>query len=639
MHTSCQERSVSPSLPILLILLTRCGGCRLRGLIGCLTLWGAAIFAPASYASSIPHWLKADNPALLFSLLILVLAIGGGLLALLLHHLEASSFRRLHGQLTLMPIAVAVVRKKDGHLVYGNKPCRQLLGVRKLNERYLYPDGLSDQMLCDFLRPFAGLKNFKEVNEALLQSNGKLIPLLISGLSIRCQWQSCWLLFIDSPRTSHGEQVKLENEQRIFQQVLNSLSELVYFKDKSGELIGTNKAFDRFWRGRVEEGIAEELGIGSLGNSATHTWTTAPDGSSRLLETNCNLLLGDSGEAIGTLSISHDVTDWHEMQEVLKSEIEKREVTEQELAQRNTLLDTILSASRDPIALYNEHGVYVGCNEPFARSLGYTQQSLLGKSSADVLDPDKLELFRQTDQQVVQQGMSVKLDDYVILEDGTPIWYEVLKSPYRDPTDGTTGVLMMARDVTERKMAEQQLADAIMELQELSFVDSLTKVANRRSFDEQLRKMWYSHIREKNPLTLILCDIDYFKAFNDNYGHQQGDFALREVAKVLRSVVKRETDEVARYGGEEFAFLLPNTSLEGGEVVAAAIHRALAEKGLTHRYSDIAATLTVSLGVATLTPQPSQDYGELVELADVALYKAKAAGRNCTMTMSEKEAS
>ncbi|PSU31934.1 diguanylate cyclase [Photobacterium lutimaris] len=639
MHISYQERSVSLLLPTWLTLLIRSGGYRLRGLLFCLTLWGAAVFAPASYASSFPYRLQIDNSALLFSLLILVLVIGGGLLTLLLHHLDAGSYRRLHGQLTLMPTAVAVVRKKDGHLVYGNKSCRQLLGVRKLNDRYLYPDDLSEQMLCDFLRPFAGLKNFKEVNEALPQGNGKMIPLLISGLSIRCQWQSCWLLFIDSPRASHCEQVKLENEQRIFQQVLNSLSELVYFKDKSGELIGTNKAFDRFWRGRIEEGIAEEQGRRSIGNSAAHTWTTAPDGSSRLLETNFNLLLGDSGEAIGTLSISHDVTDWHEMQEVLKSEIEKREVTEQELAQRNTLLDTILSASRDPIALYNEHGVYVGCNEPFARSLGYTQQSLLGRSSADVLEPDKLELFRQTDQQVIQQGISVKTDDYVILEDGTPIWYEVLKSPYRNPTDGTTGVLMMARDVTERKMAEQQLADAIMELQELSFVDSLTKVANRRSFDEQLRKMWYSHIREKNPLTLILCDIDYFKAFNDNYGHQQGDFALREVAKVLRSVVKRETDEVARYGGEEFAFLLPNTSLAGGEVVAAAIHRALAEKGLTHSYSDIAPTLTVSLGVATLIPLPNQDYGKLVELADVALYRAKAAGRNCTMTMSEKEAS
>lgn len=107
---------------------------------------------------------------------------------------------------------------------------------------------------------------------------------------------------------------------------------------------------------------------------------------------------------IGTLSLSHDVTDWYEMQEALKSEIEKREITEQELAQRNTLLDTILSASRDPIGLYNEHEVYVGCNEAFARSLGHTPQSLLGKTAEEVLNPELLEFSRQADQTVIEQG-------------------------------------------------------------------------------------------------------------------------------------------------------------------------------------------------------------------------------------------
>jgi diguanylate cyclase (GGDEF)-like protein len=195
----------------------------------------------------------------------------------------------------------------------------------------------------------------------------------------------------------------------------------------------------------------------------------------------------------------------------------------------------------------------------------------------------------------------------------------------------------MARDVTERKATEQQLADAIMDLQELSFIDSLTKVANRRSFDEQLRKLWHGHVREQQPLTLILCDIDYFKAFNDNYGHQQGDIALQEVAKVLRNVVQRGTDEVARYGGEEFAFLLPNTDLKGGEIVAANIHQELASKGLTHGYSNVANRLTVSLGIASVIPLPSQDYGDLVGMADVALYKAKAAGRNCSMSISDSD--
>ncbi|PSW19016.1 diguanylate cyclase [Photobacterium sanctipauli] len=577
------------------------------------------------------------NPTLLLSLLILAIVVGCGLLVLLIHHLEFLSFRKMHATLTNMPIAVAVLRKKDCSLLYANKPCRELMGVRKINDRYLYPDDISAQMVSDFLRPLNKLSGFKNIEEEYQLLNGKAVKLSISGQSVRCQWQPCWMLFVELKREKRGNHAKLEQEQRVFQQVLNSLSELVYFQDKTGALIGTNKAFDRFWRGRVEEGVADHDIALPVVSGATHSWTTAPDGSSRLLETNRNLLIGDTGEAIGTLSISHDVTDWHEMQEVLTNEIEKREVTEQALAQRNTLLDTILNASQDPIGLYNEHGVYVGCNEPFARSLGHTSESLLGKRAKDVLKPEQWAVFQQTDLQVIKQGESIKMDDYVILDDGTPIWYEVLKSPYRDPTDGTMGVLVMARDVTERKMAEQQLADAIMELQELSFIDSLTKVANRRSFDEQLQRMWHGHIREQHPLTLILCDIDYFKAFNDNYGHQQGDFALREVAKVLRSVVHRETDVVARYGGEEFAFLLPNTDLAGGEKVAWKVHRALSDKGLTHMYSEVDTKLTVSLGVATITPMPGQDYGELVEMADIALYKAKAMGRNRTMSMSDND--
>ncbi|MCG7586063.1 diguanylate cyclase domain-containing protein [Photobacterium sp. OFAV2-7] len=577
-----------------------------------------------------------NSSILVFTLVLMVIIVGGGVIVLLLHHLDSSSFRKLHASLTYMPIAVAIIRRKDGALLYGNKSCRELLGVRKLDGRYLYPDEISPQMMVDFLRPFPFRRGFRNVSEELHLARGRTLRLMVSGQPVRYKWQSAWLLFIVKPQKLTST-AKLEQEQRVFQQVLNSLSELVYFQDKAGHIIGTNRAFDRFWRGRVSEGVMDDEDNVNTTNTSSHTWTTAPDGSSRLLETNKTLLIGDNGEAIGTLSISHDVTDWHEMQESLKLEIEKREITEQALAQRNTLLDTIMSASTDPIGLYNEHGIYVGCNEPFARSLGFRQEELLGKAASEVLEPDKWELFQETDQQVIRDGVALKMDDYVILEDGTPVWYEVVKSPYRDPTDGTAGVLMMARDVTERKMAEQQLADAIMELQEMSFVDSLTKVANRRSFDEQLRKLWHSHIREQKPLTLILCDIDNFKAFNDNYGHQQGDCALREVAKVFRSVVKRETDEVARYGGEEFAFLLPNTDIKGGEVVAEKVHQRMAEKEITHLYSDVDTKLTVSLGVATIIPLPTQDYGDLVEMADVALYKAKAAGRNCTMSMSDSD--
>ncbi|UXI00876.1 diguanylate cyclase [Photobacterium sp. TY1-4] len=579
---------------------------------------------------------RVGHPVLLSVLIVTGAVVGCGLLVMMLLHLDAASFRRLHLILTDLPLAVAIIRRKDGALLYANKRCCELIGVRKLGSRYLYPDEIGAEMLCDFLRPLSYRPGLQNAPEPLRLKPGSASSLAVAGQPIRFKWQASWLLYLSQPPQQPASSAQLEQEQRIFQQVLNSLSELVYYQDRSGQIIGTNKAFNRFWRGRFSEGVMDDENM-AASLHPLHTWTTAPDGASRLLETNKTQLIDDLGEVIGTLSISHDVTDWHDMQESLKQEIEKREITEQALAQRSSLLNTIFEASSDPIGLYNEHGIYVGCNEPFARALGFTQATLLGKSAADVLEPDKWEEFQETDRQVLREGKTVKTDDYVILEDGTPIWYEMVKTPYRDPTDGVPGVLVMARDVTERRMAEQQLADAIMELQEMSFVDSLTKVANRRYFDEQLRKLWHGHIREQKPLTLILCDIDSFKAFNDNYGHQQGDYALREVAKVFRDVIRRETDEVARYGGEEFAFLLPNTNPEGGLVVAEKVHQQLAAQGIVHAYSDVDDKLTVSLGIATVTPLPTQDYGDLVEMADIALYKAKAAGRNCTMVMTDSE--
>ncbi|MGF1873476.1 sensor domain-containing diguanylate cyclase [Photobacterium indicum] len=578
-----------------------------------------------------------DSPILMFTAVILAISIGGAFLALILHNIRLSSFKKIQANLNYLPVGAVIVRGNDGSLLYANKACRELIGVRKVGNNYIYPDHIEPQMLYDFLRPYSNETGFRDWGKELILSEHLGTKLKISGQRIRFKRKMAWLLYLYEPQQHNVVQSKIEQEQRVFQSVLNSLSELVYFQDNADRIIGTNKAFDRFWRGRLNDGLIDSEEASFSSNNSTHTWTTSPDGCSRLLETNKTLLIGDNGEVIGTLGISHDVTDWHEMQESLKTEIEKREVTEQTLAQRNNLLDTILSASQDPIGLFNQHWVYVGCNESFAHSLGYTTETLLGKVVSDVLEPDKWELCRPIDEEVMAKGITSKTEDYVILEDGTPIWYEVAKSPYRDPTDNSVGVLVMARDVTERKATEQQLADAIMDLQELSFIDSLTKVANRRSFDEQLRKLWHGHVREQQPLTLILCDIDYFKAFNDNYGHQQGDIALQEVAKVLRNVVQRGTDEVARYGGEEFAFLLPNTDLKGGEIVAANIHQELASKGLTHGYSNVANRLTVSLGIASVIPLPSQDYGDLVGMADVALYKAKAAGRNCSMSISDSD--
>lgn len=174
----------------------------------------------------------------------------------------------------------------------------------------------------------------------------------------------------------------------------------------------------------------------------------------------------------------------------------------------------------------------------------------------------------------------------------------------------------------------RKLDSANRELTRLSAVDGLTGIANRRQFDEALLREWRRCLREREPLSLLMVDVDYFKQYNDGYGHQAGDECLKVVAGTLRSKLRRPADIVARYGGEEFAAVLPDTSSEGAILVAEAMNSAILQLGIPHEGSAFG-TLTVSVGVATLVPAQVEGLPRLLSAADWALYEAKREGRNC----------
>ncbi|MDT3735456.1 MAG: diguanylate cyclase [Denitratisoma sp.] len=174
----------------------------------------------------------------------------------------------------------------------------------------------------------------------------------------------------------------------------------------------------------------------------------------------------------------------------------------------------------------------------------------------------------------------------------------------------------------------RKLDSANRELTRLSAVDGLTGIANRRQFDEALLREWRRCLREREPLSLLMVDVDYFKQYNDGYGHQAGDECLKVVAGTLRNKLRRPADIVARYGGEEFAAVLPDTASEGAILVAEAMNSAILKLGIPHEGSAFG-TLTVSVGVATLVPVQVEGLPRLLSAADWALYEAKREGRNC----------
>jgi len=184
--------------------------------------------------------------------------------------------------------------------------------------------------------------------------------------------------------------------------------------------------------------------------------------------------------------------------------------------------------------------------------------------------------------------------------------------------------------VLNRQLQQQkgQLEKVNLALQYLATYDSLTEVRNRRFFTEHIDTEWRRLAREEAPLSLIMCDIDYFKFYNDTYGHQAGDECLRQVAQVLQKSLKRSADLVARYGGEEFAIVLPNTDIQGAASVAEIICQQVRGLQILHAKSAVSEYVTLSLGVACCIPAPMSQPGALIAIADEALYRAKAAGRD-----------
>jgi two-component system chemotaxis family response regulator WspR len=175
--------------------------------------------------------------------------------------------------------------------------------------------------------------------------------------------------------------------------------------------------------------------------------------------------------------------------------------------------------------------------------------------------------------------------------------------------------------------SQQQLAEANIELQKLAALDALTGIANRRRFDEVMVTEWQRGQRDNKPLSLLMCDVDSFKLYNDNLGHLAGDLCLKKVAAVLTENLKRPADLAARYGGEEFAIVLPETTAEGALAVAESCRHHLQSLAMEHPETDTK-VVTMSVGVATLVPSSQSSITQLIAMADKALYAAKSSGRN-----------
>ncbi|MGI4811971.1 MAG: sensor domain-containing diguanylate cyclase [Janthinobacterium lividum] len=258
--------------------------------------------------------------------------------------------------------------------------------------------------------------------------------------------------------------------------------------------------------------------------------------------------------------------------------------------------------------------------------LGWRPEELVGGRVNMLVHPDDMPLLNEAAARRRQSGAVTSTIFRMFRKDRTMVWIEANTRMLSDPSRADPGGLVLAlRDITDRKTLED-------ELERLALTDGLTAVANRRAFDLALKEEWHRTMRAGSQMSLLLLDIDLFKAFNDCYGHQSGDACLRAVAAAIKNALHRAGDSVARYGGEEFAVILPATDGQGAREVAEQIRQAVQGLGLSHAENPAGDfCVTISIGVATAFSRAggtvTMPEGLLIA-ADGALYRAKQNGRN-----------
>lgn len=309
---------------------------------------------------------------------------------------------------------------------------------------------------------------------------------------------------------------------------------------------------------------------------------------------------------------------------------------------RKQLFESLLSSMGEGVYGVDKNGHCIWINDQALKILGFTKQEILGKDQHLLFHHHKpsnefYDVHECPINLTLNDHQTRYADEHFIRRDGTFFPVNLTVS-----SNNGNGAIVIFRDITEQVQMNQELQNTQSKLKELNLTlkhkndmlkelaryDGLTHIPNRRFFDEMYEKKYKEVTRENKSLAVLMIDVDYFKLYNDHYGHLEGDECLIKIASTLKNTLKRPTDMVARYGGEEFVILLKNIDKKGVLKVAQSLIDGVSDLNLRHEYSDAANYVTISIGVAFKDPQELISKEELLKQADEALYKAKENGRN-----------
>ncbi len=442
---------------------------------------------------------------------------------------------------------------------------------------------------------------------------------------------------------AHDERrLDAEHENRLYRMIIDALPDPLNAKDLDGRFLLANPAtaallhaddaaaligrtdFDFFPPEAAAAFQRDEANTLAGSTEVVRQRVAFADGRVAWLASTKAPLRDAMGNVVGVITHNRDIS--------------VRQQLEDEKEQLRKRLSDALAHMADGLAMFDRDARIIMCNPQYAAMFPKTAH--LRVAGADLRDILRVGIAMGEEQVPPGYDPEVWIEDVCRrlhetgdtefqLDDGR--WVEARVRP---SADGTS--LTVVSEVTAAKRTEAALQATNEQLDRLARTDSVTGLTNRRAFDESLGREFLRCLRMNEPISVLLCDVDHFKRYNDNYGHQQGDQCLKDVAARLKSIIRRPADITARYGGEEFVALLPGTDAAGARVLAEAFRQAVRDLNIPHRGSD-QRRVTISIGIAT-SPGPAIDSAAmLVRRADEALYRSKAAGRDRVTAISDDE--
>jgi diguanylate cyclase (GGDEF)-like protein/PAS domain S-box-containing protein len=546
-----------------------------------------------------------------------------------------------------LPIGISVT-DPEGNMIEGNPASEAILTVpnQELTERtYDSPewqiirfDG-SPMPASEYasVRALTENREIDNVKMGLLDANGNVRWLSVSAAPTPLKEYGVAIAYVDITDFKQTEEA-LRQSEAVLNSFLENAPTPICIKDLEGTYLSINKEF-AYWMqmpkeeiiGKKDQDFFPDEVIKRLRNMEKQAifeeitvsfeqTVQLPDGVQTFIMNKFPII--DDQNKVQTLAgIYLDISD--------------RKRAELELAYNHDLREEIYNGSADAIFLVDPFTLLIfDCNRCAVKMFeADSKQELIG------IEGQTLQKHKFTEAEIISINDDIEQFGYwsqeteYITKKGKHFWGNLAAKTITVAEKEMN--LVRVTDISDRKRADLDLAQTEAELrrvnrelQKLVNLDGLTQIANRRCFDERIEQECQRLHREQQPLSLLMFDVDYFKRYNDCYGHQLGDDCLVKIAQAVDRLVGRAADLVARYGGEEFIVILPNTNIEGAIAVSERIHAAIADLKIPHECSDVNDFVSVSMGIVSNIPNHERSPSVLISHADQALYHAKQQGRN-----------